>query len=31
MADLDESGFAQDAIRRYGYSKKGKRCYETHN
>lgn len=25
---IDESGFAQDMPREYGYSKKGKRCYD---
>ena len=28
---LDESGFAQDMPRNYGYSKQGARCYGTHD
>jgi len=28
---VDESGFAQDMPRTHGYSKKGERCYGTHN
>lgn len=28
---LDESGFAHDAPRIYGYSRKGKRCYGVHD
>jgi transposase len=28
---LDESGFALDMPRRYGYAKKEQRCYDTHN
>ncbi len=28
---IDESGFAVDSPRQYGYSKQGKRCYGTHN
>jgi hypothetical protein len=28
---IDESGFALDMPRRYGYAKKGQRCYGTHD
>lgn len=28
---IDESGFAHDMPRTHGYSKKGKRCYGTHD
>ena len=31
IAYLDESGFAQDMPRTHGYSKKGKRCFGTHD
>ena len=31
LSYIDESGFAFDMPRRYGYSKMGDRCYGTHN
>ena len=31
LSYIDESGFASDMPRRYGYSKVGNRCYGTYN
>ena len=31
LSYIDESGFASDMPRQYGYSKVGKRCYGDHN
>ena len=31
LSYIDESGFAYDMPRRYGYSKVGDRCYGTYN
>ena len=31
LSYIDESGFASDMPRRYGYSKVGNRCYGAHN
>ena len=31
VAYLDESGFAQDMPRTHGYSKRGQRCFGTHD
>ena len=31
LSYIDESGFALDMARTYGYAKVGDRCYDTHN